>query len=132
MKAVWTSTTPAVAAATLGDDSVKVAMKMEQIGLQIVEQVENLFQAAAVFRAPRGNAAGDCIFTCHKTHATRAAAATYFLGEVARINQQGTLVLSFDATDVTLALATLRSVVVADFNGLSWTLRYTFGVRTIL
>lgn len=130
-KAVWTSTTPAVAAATLADDSAKVAMRLEQIGLECVEQVERMFGAAAVFRAPLGNTSGDCVFTAHKTHASRDAAAAYFIQEVGRVNQQGNLVLTFDTGTITMAVATLRGVKVVEPGGLSWMLRYTFGVRTI-
>lgn len=131
MKAVWTIT--GGQPLTLGDDKAvpKVTMKLEQIGVHCLEQVENLFQSLTPFRLPRGNVQGDCVFAARKSHADRDTAAKYFLAQTALVNQQGTLVLTIDQVTMTMANAVMRAVVTADLNGLEWTLRYTLGITLI-
>jgi hypothetical protein len=130
LKAEFTSITPAVAKVTLGDDSVKHTIEIESLGAAAAEQVSALFRSANAKRFPKGNVAGDVVFTASKSHATIDAAATYYAGERARINQQGTLELTFTTLKFTYALATLRAVEPVPI-GTRWRLRYTFGVTTL-
>jgi hypothetical protein len=131
MKAEWTSVTPSVSKVTLGDDANKHAIVLESLGADSQEQVVPLARAANPLRFPRGNAAGEVAFTATKTHASRDAAASYAAGEIARLNQQGTLELTFDTHKLTCASATLKGVRAVSVEGLRWTIRYTFGVTTI-
>ena len=129
MKADWTPTGGSLA--HLGDDSQKWTVKLEQLGAQSLEHVAQMFQAATVLRLALGNQAGECVFTAAKSHASRDAAAQFFAGETARLNQVGTLVLTFDAQTLTMGNAVLKGVKVAEFNGLRWAIRYQFGITTI-
>jgi hypothetical protein len=133
----WTPT--GLSAVIIGDDfgsagagsPGKVRTKLEQLGGMGLEQVQRLAFGANPFRAMRGNVAGDCVFTARKSHADRATAMNYFKTNYGYIGQMGTLVLAQDAASLTMANATFRGVIVAEFNGLEWTLRYTFGMTTI-
>ncbi|PWU18908.1 MAG: hypothetical protein C5B50_07780 [Verrucomicrobia bacterium] len=129
MKADWTPTGGSLA--HLGDDSAKWTMKLEQLGAQSLEHVAQMFGAATVLRLALGNQAGECVFTAAKSHASRDAAAQFFAGELARLNQVGSLVLTFDAQTLTMANAVLKGVGVVGVEGLRWTVRYTFGITTI-
>lgn len=137
MIVTWTPT--GLAAVVIGDDfgtaggssPGKVRTKLEQLGGMGEEQVVKLAFGANPFRAMRGNVAGDCVFTARRSHADRQTAANYFKTNYGYIGQQGTLLLTIDAASLTMANATFRGVIVAEFNGLEWTLRYTFGMTTI-
>jgi hypothetical protein len=117
--------------ATLGDDAARHTIELEQLGGEALEQVEALLRGANPARFARGNVAGDCVFSAGKSHATRAAAIAFFLAEYARLNTQGSLVITEGSATLTLANAICRGVMVARINGLRWTLRYTFGITTI-
>lgn len=123
--------TPSVGAVDLGDDSGKITILIEQLGGASIEQVTPIFRAAAVQRLARGNVAGTCAFTVGKSHASVAAALTYFKAEYGRMNQKGTLVLTEGAVTLTMANAVLRSVSRAAGTGLRWVVRYEFGMTTI-
>lgn len=127
--AVWTPT--GGAAVTLIDDGSKVHGKLEQLGGQGEEQLDNLAFGANPSRLMRGNVAGDCVFTAAKSHADRGTALNYFKTNYGYIGQVGSLVITMDAATLTMAGATLKGVTVAEFNGVRWTLRYTFGITTI-
>jgi len=129
VKAEWTPAGGGLA--TLGDDSVKHSMVLEQIGGASVEQVAGLFRAAAVKRFPRGNISGECIFTSAKSHATQAAAMAFFKAEYARLNGKGSLVLTEGAVTWTMADAMLTAVQVVQVVGLRFWIRYRFGIATI-
>lgn len=116
---------------TLGDDSADRFMELGSIGGAAVQQVEPLFRSASVLRIPRGNVAGECVFTVAQSHASRAAAATFLKGEYARINGQGSLVLTEGATTLTMANAVCSGVTLAGAVGLRWWVRYAFGITTI-
>jgi len=116
---------------TLGDDGNKVHVKIEQLGGQAVEQVEQLAFASNAERIMRGNVSGDCIFTAGKSHADRGTALAYFKTNFGYIGQTGSLVITVDATTITMANATLRSVTAVEINGVRWMLRYTFGITTV-
>jgi hypothetical protein len=108
-----------------------MAMRLERLGSEGVEQVVPLFQGANPFRQMLGNVSGGCVFTAAKSHADRPTAANFFKGEVARVGQQGTLVLTIDSATITMGNATLRGVAAVAVDGVRWTVRYTFGVTTI-
>ena len=129
MKADWTPTGGALA--HLGDDSAKWTIKLEQLGAQSLEHVAQMFQAAKVLRMALGNQAGECVFTSEKSHADIDTAAQFFAGELARLNQVGSLVLTFNAQTLTMASAVLKGVAATAFSGKRWALRYTFGITTI-
>lgn len=131
MKAEWTSTTPAVATVTLGDDAARHTIEIESAGGAAQEQVTPIFRAANAQRKARANVAGELTLVCAKSHADVDAAATYFLGEYGRINQVGTLLLTFSAGTVTAAGATLKGVEIANTVGVRWWLRYRFGITTL-
>jgi hypothetical protein len=117
--------------AIIGDDSVKVTTKIEQLGLISKEQVDTLFQGAKVFRAAQGNAYGDCVLLIRKSHADRTTAAAYFKGELTQLNQTGSLALAIDGTNLTMNPAILRGVIAAEWNGLELFIRYTFGITNV-
>lgn len=130
MKAEWTKA--GGGAVTLGDDSVKHTMVLEQLGGECQEQVDPLFRATYVARRARGNVAGNCAFTAAKSHASREAAMAVMVAEYARMGEKGSLALTFGAAGVmTLANAVLKGVELADTNGLRWTIRYRFGITTM-
>lgn len=133
MKAVWTSTTPVVAAVTLGDDTAKQTMVIDGLGAGAAEQVVPLFRATNPLRIQRGNVAGELSIIAAKSHASRNAAASYYLGEHGRINQVGNLVITVDTGGTTLTFtgAVLKAVSVAAMDGLRWAVRYQFGFTTM-
>lgn len=130
MKATWTPN--GALTATLGDDSVKHTIVLEQIGGQSVDQVEQLFGAVAAAQFPRGNVAGELAFVAAKSHADYATALTFFQAEYARLNGQGSLVLTQGSATLTFAGAVLRGVErLPAQEGLRWHVRYRFGITTI-
>jgi hypothetical protein len=134
MKAQWTSTTPAVAQVTLGDDANGIHCWLEGLGLQSEEQLDPLAFSAEVSRLMMGNTQGECSFRAAKSHSTGDVAATYFKGEVARQGQKGNLVLTFPATvavTLTMTGATLIGVTLVQADGVRWFLRYRFGISNI-
>ena len=127
--AVWT---PAGGSpTTLGDVSAKYTIQIEQLGGQCQEQLVNLFASANPARIPRGNVAGDCVFSSVQSYATRAAAAADFKAKFGLLGATGSLVLTMDATTLTMANATYRAVHTVKVEGLRWTMRHTFGITTI-
>jgi len=128
--AAWTPT--GASAITLGDVSQKWTMKLEQLGGQAVEEVIPLFRAANPLRIPRGNVSGDCIFTSAKSFANRAQAVTFFASQFALLNGQGALTLTIDTAALTMAQAVFRGLQTTEINGLRWTLRYSFGITTMV
>jgi hypothetical protein len=130
VKAEWKKS-GATIAVTLGDDSSKAVINLEQMASGSSEQVTPLFRAANPLRLPRGNATGTVAFTVDKSHATAADAATNFKAEMARLNEQGTLVLTIGATTMTFANATLTEVTAARTDGCRWAIRYSFGTTTL-
>jgi hypothetical protein len=134
MKAEFTSVTPSVAKVTLGDDSAKWTMTLEDLGGQGEEQLDALAFGTAVSRLMRGNLSGNCVFTSAKSHSDLDAAATFFATEYGRIGQQGTLELTLSAHKLVMVNATVvgvRRVEADEAKGVRWKLRYTFGVTTI-
>jgi hypothetical protein len=116
---------------TLGDDSVKQTIQLEGFGGQSSEQVERLFRAANVARLPRGNVAGELMFTAEKSHADYATAVAFFKAQYLMLNGQGDAVMTEGATTLTMANAVLRGVQRASQIGKRWGIRYTFGITTI-
>ena len=129
MKIVFTAA--GGSAATLGEDAVKHAIEIESWGGQSIEQVVPLARAANPLRLPRGNVSGDFAFVAAKSHASVDAAASFFAGEYARLNQSGSLVLTVGTHTITMAGAVLRGVAKANIIGLRWYVRYTFGITTL-
>lgn len=131
MKATWTPSPGTLV--ILGEDAAATrhTIVLDQLSGQSQEQVEELFQADAVARFARGNVGGECVFTAEKSHATYGAALTFFKAEYARLDEQGTLVLTEGAVTLTMAGAVLRGVERATQTGLRWGIRYTFGITTI-
>ncbi len=119
------------AAATLADLSTGSHVVLEELGGAGIEQVEPLMDGSNVVRFPRGNVAGDCVFTVEKSFADKATAAAAAKTEYARMMQQGLLVLTIYATTLSMANAVLRSVKCSRVNGVRWGFRYTFGITTI-
>jgi hypothetical protein len=132
MKGEWTIAGPTTV--TLGDDSVKWSMLLEQLGGQGVEQVDQLAFAANVARVMRGNLAGECVFTSAKSYSTLDLMAAAFATEYARIGQVGSLVLTFISHALTMANATLKGVERVndeEGKGVRLKLRYRFGITTV-
>ena len=129
MKADWTPS--GGAAVTLGDDSADRFIELGQIGGASLQQIEPLFRAANPIRFPRGNVAGECVFTVAQSHANRGAAVTFFKAEYARLNGKGTLVLTEGGITMTMANAVLSGVTLAGAVGLRWWVRYQFGITTL-
>ena len=132
MKADWTPTGGTLA--TLGDDSVKWTLLLEQLGGGIEEQVTRLAFASAVSRLGRGNLEGACVFTAAKSHSSLDVAANFFKAEYARLNQSGLLVLTFTAATLSMSGAVLtgvQRVTSEEARGVRWMLRYTFGITTV-
>lgn len=129
MKAEFTPTGGTLA--TLGDDAEKHSISLEALAGASAEQVEPLFRAASATRIPRGNAVGECVFTSVKSHASQAAAITFFKAQRALLNGQGALVLTEGLSTLTMSNATLTTVELAGVVGLRWWVRYRFGITTI-
>jgi hypothetical protein len=129
MKAEWTPTGGSTA--TLGDDSVKHSIVLEDFGGQSLEQVVQLPRAASVARYARGNVAGVLVLVAAKSHADRATMMAAWKTEYARLNTKGELVLTEGITTWTMALATLVGVTRADCAGVRLAIRYRFNITTI-
>jgi hypothetical protein len=117
--------------ATLGDDSSRHTIEIESLGGGAVVQALQRFRAAAVVYAQRGLVSGELTFTASKSHADRATAVGFFKTEYGRLNGQGQLVITEAATTLTMDGVVLRGVQCVRFNGLRWTIRYTFAISTI-
>lgn len=132
MKAEWTIAGPATV--TLGDDSVKHGIELEQLGLAALVQQEPAYGSATQFLTGRGNAAGECVFTAVKSHASMDAAAQFAAGELGRVGQSGSLKFTLNTHFATMANAVLKSVARVESDeakGKCWKLRYVFGIVTV-
>jgi hypothetical protein len=129
VKADWTPS--GGSAVTLGDDSAARFIELGAIGGASQQQTEGLFRASHAKRFPRGNVAGECVFTVSQSHASRAAAMAFFKTEYARLNEQGSLVLTEGTSTITTANAVLNSVQLAGAIGLRWSIKYTFSTTTL-
>ncbi len=119
---------------TLGDDSVKQTIVVEQLAGQSAEQLDELFRGANVSRLARANVRGDFIFRSSKSYASYKATWTQWITEYARLNTQGTIVLTEGDVTVNFANAVLKGVQRTFDNeagGVRMTIRYTFGITTI-
>ena len=119
---------------TLGDDAVKFAVAVEQLGGASIAQVESLAGGANLALFPRGNIGGEFIFRSSKTYASYQETFSQFHTEYGRLNQQGALVLTEGAITLTFASAILRTVhriFDAHHSGARMGIRYTFAITTI-
>lgn len=120
---------------TLGDDALKFVIIIEQLGGASVVQLDQLAGGANPAQFPRGNVSGDFVFRSAKTYADYQTTFAQFKTEYARLNQQGTIVLTEGAQTLTFANAILKNVVRlfdAQSSGAHMGLRYTFSITTIL
>lgn len=131
MKAEWTATTPVVAKVTLGDDAARHTIEVEGLGGDSAVQVEDLIRAAAPAQFARGNIRGELALVCAKSHASHDAAIAYAIAERNRVDQTGTLELTFGSSKATAAGAILRSVRVVRIVGVRWWISYTFNITTL-
>src|SRR5256885_989480 len=108
MKAEFTTAGPVTT--TLGDDSIKYAIELEQLGLAAIVQIEALYGSATQFVQGRGNNAGECVFASAKSYASIEAGAADAAAKVVLVGLPGSLVLTINAHTVTMANAVLKSV----------------------
>ena len=127
---VWT---PAGGAAvTLADVAARHTAEIQgPLGGVAAEQVSRLFRGANPARFLRGNVAGQFVFVSAKAAADRGAMAAYFKTQYGYLNHAGALVVTIDATTLTMAGATLTGVEAVRFEGVRWPIKYTFGITTI-
>lgn len=120
--------------ATLGDDTAKFAVVVEQLGGSCIAQVESLAGSPNLALFTRGNVGGEFIFRSSKTYVDYQTTFSQFLAEYGRLNQQGTLVLTEGSITLTFANAILRAVqrvFDAQHSGAHMGIRYTFAITTI-
>jgi hypothetical protein len=137
MKIEWTPN-GALISATLGDDANKFAVVVEQLGGQSLAQIEQLAGGANPALFPRGNVGGEFVFRSSQTYANYETTFAQFKTEYARLNRQGTLVVTITTSTgtatLTLANAILKSVqriFDAQSSGAHMAIRYSFAITTI-
>jgi hypothetical protein len=121
-------------AATLGDDANKYVVVIEQLGGESRVQIEPLYRAPNPLPLVRDNISGEFVFTSAKTYADYKTTFTQFKTEYARLNKQGSLVLTQDAVTLTFANAICRGVRRiwdAQRCGEHMGIRYTFAITTV-
>jgi len=128
--------TPSVGtdAVTLGDDAIKFAVVVEQLGANSLVQAEALPRAVNQAVFTRGNVLGEFVFTSSKTYADYGTTFTQFLAEYSRLNQQGTLKLTEGTAILQFLNATLKGVQrIFDTThcGAHMGIRYTFAITAI-
>jgi len=99
-----------------------------------VAQSDPLYGAANPLLIPRGNVGGEFVFRSSKTYADYKTTFTQFITEYARLNQQGSLVITEGSVTVTMASAVLKGVqriFDAQNTGTRMGIRYTFAITTI-
>lgn len=117
---------------TLVDDVNKLTGIIESwTGSSIVQEAP-LYAAAIQVLNPLGNVRGDFVFTARKSFGTRTLALQALATEYARINGQGTLLVTQDSATLTMANAVLKQVALVRPNGLEFTFRYTFEMTTLV
>lgn len=129
MKAEFTPTGGGLV--TLGDDSAKWLLTLEEVSGKCLEAVEDMFGQANALRYLLGNLKGNCVFTAAKSHADADTMAAFFKTEYARINTSGLLKFTFTAATWSMANANCIGVQRAEVSGVRLKLRYTFGITTI-
>lgn len=129
MNLIWTPT--GGTAVTLGDDSAKKTILVESLGGQSKVQPAEFFRGNNPALYPRGNTAGQFVFTVTQTFATTDLASAYIKTEYGRLNQQGSLAWGRAGTTFTFALAVLKNVATAKINGVQIVMRYTLEFTTL-
>lgn len=101
---------------------------VERNDREVIVQQEPLYAGTNPFLAPRGNAAGQFVFTVHCSSADYNSAVAYEKAELARVGGQGALVYTAmpAGTAETYANAVLKNVQVVETNGVARRIRYTF------
>lgn len=119
---------------TLGDDSAKYSVVIEQWGGTAIEQREPLAGGANPALFPRGNVGGDFIFRSAQSYADYETTFSQFATLYGLLNQQGALVVTQDSVTLTMSNAVLKSVTrLFDSGnaGVFMAVRYTFGITTL-
>lgn len=133
MKAIFTvAATPH----TLADPNASPAMNATLDGWPYsgVVQSENLIGGANPVKIPRGNVAGQIIFTSATSFSTYNACSTAAKVAQALVLAQGSLVvtLSLDGSPVTFTMANaILSRIAPKLNGKQLVIQYTFDITTI-
>jgi hypothetical protein len=125
MNLIWTAT--GGAPVTLGDDSVKQTITVEQLDAPAVVQKLLFFRGVNAQLVARGGDEGVFVAVVQPPLATSDQASTYIKNELARIGQAGTLAWGRVGTIFNFTGVVIRRVTVAELNGARLRIRYTFG-----
>lgn len=129
MKLIWTPTGGAVA--TLGDDSVKSTIVVEQLDAPALVQKLLFFRGVNCQLVPRGGDEGVFVAVVQPPLANSDAASNYLKAEYLRSGQAGALAWARVGVTFTFTGAVLRRVTVAELNGARLRIRYTFGFASM-
>lgn len=119
---------------TLGDDSAKYGIVVEQWGGTAIEQREPLAGAANMTLFPRGNVGGDFVFRSAQSYADYETTFSQFATLYGYLNQQGALVVTQDSITLTMDGAVLKAVARlfdTAHAGVFMAVRYNFGITTL-
>ena len=129
MNLVWTPT--GGSAVTLGDDSVKQTITVEQLDAPALVQKLLFFRGVNCQLVPRGGDEGIFVAVVQPSLANSDAASTYIKNEYARRGQEGGLAWGRVGVTFTFTGAVIRRVTVAELNGARLRIRYTFGFASM-
>jgi hypothetical protein len=129
MNLIWTPT--GGSAVTLGDDSVKKTIVVEQLDAPAQVQKLSFFRGVNVQLMPRGGDEGIFVAVVQPNLADSDAASAYIKNEYARRGQAGGLAWGRVGTTFTFTVAVIRRVTVAELNGARLRIRYTFGFASM-
>ena len=116
---------------TLVDDAGGLLGTIEELGGEPVEQVDELAFASFAARVMRGNVRGQCVFSAAQSYKDAPTAAAALKTAYALMGMPGSLVLTFGATTLTMAGATVGPVRMVKFVGTRLVIRYSFGITSI-
>ncbi len=130
MNLIWTPT--GGSPVTLGDDSVKQTITVEQLDAPALVQKLLFFRGVNAQLVTRGGDEGVFIAVVQPSLADSDAASAYLKSEYARSGQAGSLAWGRVGTTFTFTGAVLRRVTVAALNGARLRVRYTFGFSSMI
>jgi hypothetical protein len=118
---------------TMADDAASPAAygNIEQLGAEGDVQIEDAYNSAVPFEAPRGNLRGQFIARYGTSYSGADAAWTAFKAAQALNNTQATLVVTYAAATLTFANAILRKVERVKWDNLWLEIRLTFEITSI-
>jgi hypothetical protein len=125
MNLIWTPT--GGGAVTLGDDSVKKTVIVEQLDGPALIQKMLFFRGTVPTLTPRGGDEGIFVAVIQQSFATTDLASAYIKAEYARRGQKGGLAWGRVSTTFTFTGAVIRRVTLAELGGVKIRMRYTFG-----